>query len=226
MRIAVGSAHRSSAHNVERYLRQVSDLERILRDGDTLRIIAVEGDSVDNTRERLIRESAVFALQLELVTCNHGGPHFGSVDTPERMRALSMVGNAIFEAVRPDDDVLLYVESDLMWNAVAALALIDRMRESDFDVLVPLVMAGRAFYDTWAFRGLDGARFGPFAPYHSQLHNDLMEIASAGSCLAIRGEVARRCRIRNDNALVGWCEDVRNNGYRIAVDPTLIVRQL
>ena len=89
----------------------------------------------------------------------------------------------------------------------------------------PLVMAGDCFYDVWGYRDLNGERFSPFAPFCAGLGASMFEVSSIGSCLAMRGDVAMSCRIRDEYCLVGWCRDARAQGYRIAVCPDLMVRQ-
>lgn len=220
MNIVVGSAFRNCAPRVQGFMQQVTDLLFAYPDPKiTVRVIAAEGDSRDATREQLEKYPGVHVLDAA-----HGGPYFGSTEAPERMKALSQVGNTIFAGARPDDDVLVYVESDLLWDAATVKWLIQIALErvGGYDVFAPLVFAGEHFYDTWGFRGLDGERFAPFAPYHSSL-NGLTEVSSVGSCLVMRGEAARACRIKNDYCLVGWCEDARAQGFKIAVDPTLRV---
>jgi hypothetical protein len=57
------------------------------------------------------------------------------------------------------------------------------------------------------------------------MDTEFFEVGSVGSCLAIPGEAARACRIRDENCLVGWCADAREHGYKIAAVSNLIVRQ-
>lgn len=219
-RVVVGSAFRNAGGLIPRYFQQINRLRDQLGPGSSVRVIAAEGDSRDRTRKLLAEQAAT-----TIVDTTHGGPHFGSTEQPERMRTLSRVGNAIFDAVDPDEDILVYVESDLIWEA-STIELLIQMVEAKlygFDVIAPLIFAGEMFYDVWGFRGMDGERFSPLYPYHSSLHNGgtltdkPVEISSAGSCLVMRGHVARACRIRNDYCLVGWCEDARQQGYRIGV---------
>lgn len=231
--VVMGSAFRNSAANIPTYMARASRLQEALVEEFGcycfFRIVAAEGDSTDGTRDALQTWATRVGLgaSLKITPCDHGGPVFGSTEEPERLKALSKVGNAIFESVRPFDDVLLYVESDLRWEPEALVKLVHHAleRPDGFDIYAPLVMAGPAFYDVWAFRGLDGRRFSPFAPYYPGLDGTFFEVGSVGSCLAMKASVARECRIRDDNCLVGWCADARRCCYRIAVDPTLFVRQ-
>lgn len=230
MRFAIASAFRNAAGvQITRWMDQVISLRRELRQKHFcyLRAVAVEGDSQDATRAQLEALSSKIAgqFELEIVTCNHGGPVYGSTESPQRMEALSKVGNAIFNSVRDSDDILVYVESDLIWDGATISGLIDRVIAGESDIISPLIFAGDNFYDVYAYRGLDGQRFAPFPPYHSSLKSiGLTEVSSVGSCLVMRGEIARKVRIVNGDALVGWCEQARLQGYKIAVDPKLSIR--
>lgn len=230
MNIVVASAHRNSysaGRQLSRWLDQIQNLRYALLSIDHLRVIAAEGDSTDNTRKMLIQGVRTRRQDLTIVDCSHGGPNYGSTEDPRRMSYLSKVANAIFDSVREDDDILVYVESDLIWKASTILSLIvllgqsqdqDKDNGKKVDIVAPLVFAGEYFYDVYAYRGLDGQRFGPVAPYHSSLQpKGLTEVSSAGSCLVMRGDVARQVRIKDDGALVGWCKSAREMGYKIYV---------
>lgn len=232
MNIAIGSAFRDTPQwRAARYFDRVAALRDHASPRHSVRVIAAEGDSTDNTRERLLVEAARCGLPVAFPECTTGAPYFGSVEDPARMRALSVVGNAIFGAVLPEDDVLVYVENDIDWTPHAIGSLIDAAvsRMDGLDIIAPLVMAGDAFYDVWGFRGLDEARFAPFHPYHSSFGDRLalgqtLEVASVGSCLVMRGAVAREARIKAGGALVDWCADARNLGYRVGVWPAFRVQ--
>ena len=228
MNVAFGSAFRNSGGpGSMRYFEQIAAYRDVVSEHQ-VRAIVVEGDSTDNTREALTLAARYHRVEIDLVTCNHGGPVYGSTEQPERFQALSKVGNAIFDAVRSDDDALVYVESDLRWEPETVRQLVNMATNYvGYDVIAPMVMAGTVLYDIWGFRGLDGRRFSPFKPYHPDYSPDrVFEVGSVGSCLVMRGHVARLCRIRNDYCLVGWCEDAREKGFRIAVRPNLRVQQL
>lgn len=237
MNVCVASAFRNAPQpQVQRWVNQVHRLHDAMT-GHTVRCVAVEGDSTDDTRFHLFNHLDIAShyqenFKWDIVTCNHGGPVFGSTESPDRMACLSLVGNAIFDSVRDSDDVLVYVESDLIWTPETIMSLIEHLANTD--VVAPLVFAGDNFYDVYCYRGLDGSRFSPFAPFHEslvytilRLETDgtvsefkppkLFPVSSVGSCLVMHGHVARSARIRNGQALVGWCEDARSLGYRISV---------
>lgn len=228
MNVVIGSLHRSNPPAHARYFLQCAALRHALREqGHRLRVIAVEGDSNDRDRtwRSLSHNAMVNTLDIHIVRCNHGGPHYGSTESPDRLSALSKVANACFDAVTVDDDVFIYVESDLIWTADSMLALIHTiMSHSYADVIAPLVFAGEHFYDTFVFRGMDGTRFAPFPPYHDSLlaPPDLTRVSSAGSCLVMGSAVARDPLHRmTSNALLEFCANVVANNYRIYVDPSV-----
>lgn len=219
MNIVVGSAFRNSSRYITRYLSQVLALQQHVGPDHPVRVIAVEGDSHDGTAETLAARAELWEVDIDIRTCNHGHPEFGSTESPVRLRELTKVNNAILRGVKAADDVLLYVESDLLWKPHDVGSIIDMAmrREGGFDVFAPLVFAGSAFYDIWGYRGLDGERFSPFAPYHRDMPaTGVAEISSAGSCLAMRAKIARKVRNTTENALVGWCKCAREADYTIA----------
>lgn len=221
MRVTLGSAFRNSAGGqIRRYFHQVDALiGALMPGGHELDLILVEGDSRDNTREELACRAKDTGLSFNLVTRNHGKKEFGSTEDPERMKALSYVGNGILESVRRSTDVLFYVESDLIWKPDVLLRLADELLPKRIDVIAPLVFAGEHFYDVWGFRDLGGKRFGPFHPYsHTLKLSEPTEVGSVGSCLVMFGDVARHTRIPEGEALVGFCRAARENGYRVWTD--------
>ena len=227
MKVALGSAFRNSVSNrqFDRWITQALSLAWLLRrNGHEMTVIMAEGDSNDRTREVIdtfLDEGAVSGVRVDVT---HGQPWFGSTEHAERFAALQGVGNGILEAITTDIDVLVYVESDLIWEAFEILSLIERLSAA-VDVVAPLIFAGSCFYDIFAYRDLDGVRFGPFAPFHSSLEaQTFVEVGSAGSCLVMKGEVARKCRVDATSGLVGFCADARQQGFRIWVDSDRTVR--
>jgi hypothetical protein len=225
MNIAIGSAFRNSAGRLQRYTSQVDAFRRFLSPDYFVRVIAAVGDCVDNTYCELRSRMAVQGIPTQFVKCDHGGPVFGSTEEQARMDALTVVGNAILGGVNATDDILVYVESDLVWDAYTIKLLVDMVagQRGGFDVVSPLIFAGPHFYDIYAFRK-DGVRFSPFPPYHSDLNPyGLTEVDSTGSCLVMRADVARTVRMPPGGVLIGWCNQARAQGYRIGVTSELRV---
>lgn len=212
----------SSPTQLDRYFRQARAYRDALKEREwNLRLALVEGDSTSDDVWRNIERRAVKdGFDFTLTDASHGGPVFGSVVSKERFDALSMVGNKMLSLVESYDDIVVYVESDLIWRPEMLLLLGSQVVDDNLDIVSPFVMAGESFYDIWAFRGLDGAHFAPFKPYHGSLKkNGLTEVGSVGSCLVMRAGVARNCRIIDNECLAGFCRDARNKGYKIWVDP-------
>lgn len=214
--VAVGSAFRNCAGpQIRNYFRQVAALRNHLGPEFRLRVIAAEGDSTDSTREELVRASQDYSLAIDLIDASHGQRVFASTEESDRMVALSKVGNCILSGVNQDDHVLVYVESDLIWDRMTMRALINLVLiDPKLDVVAPMPFAGAAFYDIWAFRK-DGTRFSPFSPYHSKLRSvGMTEVDSVGSCLVMKADVARQVRMK-DGAIVEWCDNARAAGFKI-----------
>ena len=220
MNVVILSAFRNMVGRVERYMSQVSALQRYLEPkSSTVRVVAVEGDSMDNTAAALAAEAKRVGVPLSIVKHDHGQRIFRSTEDADRLSALTGVMVTAWGAVDPGDDIVLYVESDLFWKPepVAELLNLAFARENGFDVIAPLVFAGDHFYDTWAFRK-DGTRFSPLPPYHDKLlPAGLTEVDSVGSCLAVRAEAVSRVAPIGELGLVSWCVGARHAGLRIGV---------
>lgn len=219
MKVAIGSLFRDSTGYFPRYLSQVHALrDALVARGDEIRCIWVEGDSIDATWGML---TSTLNEQLlgRVVHRPHGGPRWGSVVHPDRMRALGYVGNGVMENIHEGTDVLFFVESDLIWDVDTALALIDSAYKNR-TVTVPMVMYQPGwFYDVWAFRK-NGQPFGPNAPYHAGIAGkDTVALDSAGSCLAIPSE-GFEARY-GDEAIVDLCRDLWSRGVSIILDQRL-----
>ncbi len=216
MNVVVGSAFRNMERQLPSYFERVASLAALMPE-HSVRVIAVEGDSVDGTRRALDND---WGVPVQRIEHDHGKKEWGSVVDQERMRELSAVGNQTFANVRDDDDILVYVESDLLWRPRTMLGLI-ALVGTDTDVVAPLVFRDRVFYDIWAFRK-DGRKFTANTPYHPDLNmSGVTEIDSAGSCLVMRAHVARTTPPMTNNALVEWCDNARSVGFSIGVAPQL-----
>lgn len=226
MNIVLMSIFRNSATYVDRYARQAAMLRDELTKlkGDYhLRLVLTEGDSTDNTFDLLDLALAGHGFDYDLETFNHGGPVFGSVDRAQRWINISKVCNFTLERVRQDDDLVIYVESDLLWAPSTMVAL---MRHHTYCAAVaPMCFHGPTgkFYDTWGHRK-NGIQFQPDSPYHPNLGDVLTPIDSAGSCIVMRGEVARKARFTPPEfGMVGFGYNINDLGYGLWLDPHQIV---
>lgn len=222
MKVVLGSIFRDSTGYLLKYAKQVYALDRALRSqGHGLELVFVEGDSKDGTHYALGRLFDTF--KLTLIKRAHGGPAWGSVDQPDRWAALSWCANGVMENVPLDAGAFIYVDSDLEWDAATMLKLLNDL--SSVPAVAPMCLTtGGTFYATWGFVK-DGRNFGPFAPFHPLVADTLTPIDSAGSCVAMRGDVARRARFGPFDFVRGLGRSIREAGYGLFVDPTLKVVQ-
>lgn len=221
MNITIVSIFRNATHYLERYFEQMDALQKLLMErGDSLYLLLGYGDSTDGTGEALWDECANrFAAML--LDVSHGGPEFGSIEHPQRFKQLATIGNRLLNSIPPNADVVGIVESDLIWDAETLLRLIDHT--AHVPAIAPLVMDGpNSFYDVFAFRK-NGLRFVKQPPYHEWLSDRMMHLDSAGSVLFVRADLARKARLSDDAAIVGFCESIRKHGGSIWLDPALSV---
>jgi len=221
MNIVIGSIFRNSVGYLPRYFGQMDRLRVMLKRLDhELHLVLVEGDSIDDTYRALKHMSSTYPTTL--VKRDHGGPMWGSVDQPERWAALAWCCNAVLENVMLDAGAVIYVESDLIWDPETMLKVLSHLREVPAVATMCFTREG-AFYDIWGHMK-DGQNFGPFPPYHHGLKQyGLTEIDSAGSCIGMRGEVARRARFGLSDCVRGLGRSIRENGYSLWIDPQLKV---
>lgn len=222
MRIVVVSAFRNMSTRINRYFRQVHALAEHIGGDHSVRVVAVEGDSFDETELELAHMAELWRIPTEVIKHEHGCKVFGSTEESERLEALTGVMMAGIGAVKKTDDVMLYVESDLLWRPHDIGSIIDiaERRDEELDVIAPLCMAGEAFYDIWGMRGLDGERFSPFIPYHADTlgkRSGLVEVESVGSCFAVRAAAAMKVKPVGKDALRSWCRGARKAKLRIGV---------
>lgn len=228
MIVLMASIVRNADGYLDRYLHQAERLRLLLAElGHTLVLRVAEGDSEDETWARLLLAQRDTPGMM-VYQFAHGGPAFGSIDDPTRWANIARTWNRLLDAVKEDDfDALIYVEADLLWEPLTMWRLLQRLNETSrpVDIVAPMSMhmAG-FFYDTWGYR-VAGQRFGPNPPYYPALATlapgEMLRIDSAGSCQAMRDEVARRCRLSEADAMIG--HDVAAKGFCMWLDPSLAV---
>lgn len=224
MNITLCSAFRNASRYVNDYIRRISDLElELYKRGDTLSLVWGEGDSTDDTLYplKLCRSTAHF--KCIIVDCTHNGPTFESIEHPQRFRQLAYVGNKILAAIPDDADVVLWVESDLVWKPETLIALIDRLQT--VPCVAPMIMekSSGGFYDVWAGR-IHGQRFTKSYPYFiGYKPNELVQVDSMGSCMAIRADLARQLTWPEEDVFVGLCRNVYALGHSVFLDTGLTV---
>lgn len=189
--------------------------------GDHLRLILLEGDSEDNTLEEINDLSRCF--DADIIKRDHHGPVFYQVIDDFRFAQLAYLGNELLMRLLPTDDVYIRLESDLLWQPTTMVRLIDHLRD------VPAVVgfinhANGQFYDTYCY-WRDGVRFTNDYPHHVCLQeakqHGLVRLDSAGSCMAMRGDLARSIAVPLD-VFVGVSRMIYEVGGSIWMDPNLL----
>lgn len=218
---------RDSTGYFDRYRRQVDAFSHLMEErGDHVRVVAIENDSTDDTWEAINLWGHASFTYLTLVKAHDDCPYWPSVDHRGRWRHIAWVCNQVLDEVDDRDDVLLYVESDLVWEPATMVTLVDHLANVDA-VSCPNFADGPGgrYYDIWGSRR-GGQRFAPWPPYHEDLvgwDGGLMEMDSVASVLAIRADIARKTRFQPEDAFVGWCRDICTQGGRIWMDMTVHV---
>jgi hypothetical protein len=235
MNVTLCSMFRNMGNRLYLYIKQIEHLSYLLRGrGDCVHFIWCEGDSTDETSDKLRKVAASDNLagfhSIDLFQYHHGGPEYGSVVNATRFANLAKVCNAVWQRVPQDADVVLWVESDLIWEPDTMVKLIDSL--STYPAVSPMVLLKRDgyppgyFYDNWAARK-NGVRIGTMPPYFPGWDMVTpLEVDSAGSVLAIRGDLARQVTWPEEDVIVGLCRQISKVGGRIWVNPNLKVVHL
>jgi hypothetical protein len=224
MILTIGSIFRNATGYLKHYFDQVVQLHGHLYPLSAVQLVLVEGDSTDSTWDDLsaqIERIRPLGIRSRLVKREHGGPVFGSIDNEQRWRNISYACNGVFENLPKVFDAMIYVESDLLWQPQTVLALVEHLKT------VPAVSPmsfhrDGFFYDIWGYRR-NGICFTPSPPYHPDLAgapDNLLPIDSAGSCIAMRAEVARQARFAYpEQGILGFCRSIYDHGYSLHLDP-------
>ena len=220
-------------NTLARFIRQAEAMDY---PAEQLRIYLVEGDSADETWLQ-VQAWARRNVQVRVAKCDLGHPIKGSTEDVDRLIDGSKVGSACRELALREGwaEWLLWIESDLLWEE----QLLQRLLAVCAQVVAPWVLiapsktgvtdvtelertspAERVFYDTWAFRHrADQRRFTAQEPRPAQP----FAVHSAGSCLMMHADVARRANQPSGRAIVGWCEQARAQGVEVWCDPRIAV---
>lgn len=219
--IVLASIFRNASGYVDRYFDQVNRLRKDFR----VRLVVAEGDSTDDTYDLIDRQLMDNDLLLKV---DHGGPVFGSVDNEQRWSQIAYVCNEVLRHLdMKDDDKLVYVESDLVWPVDTMHFLINDLDHVGAVAAMSLVPTNGQFYDTWGHVGMDGVPFKHEPPFHPSLEHarsgHLYPIQSAGSCIAVRGEIVNQgLEFSDTDCIRGFCRTIRDH-TPLMLDPDAVV---
>lgn len=230
MNVVLASAFRDATPYLGRYFDQVVGLNDALHSaGHKLFCLWGEGDSSDHTLTAL--RAMRWRLNSQVVDVTHGGRKFGSIVNARRFQQLAHVGNTIWAAIPETADAVLWVESDLIWEPTTLLALVEHT--AIYPCAAPMILdllpdtgaqANVTYYDTYGFMRR-GIHFTKAPPYHPDLPavTRMVRMDSVGSCLAMRGAVAKGLYFPANDVIVGLCAQIREKGESVWLDKQLVV---
>lgn len=178
MRITMCSIFRNSTPYIPRYFAQVA----ALRDHVDVNLVLAEGDNEDETMGHLLANIVEPDVLLHVA---HGGPVYGSIDHPIRWDQIAKVVRPVLDrALRDDPDMMIWVESDLIWDTEDMLRLIGDAKNGRAVAPMSLAEGTSRFYDIWGYRiakvGFNAME--PYWPGQIQTDSGFVKIDSCGSC--------------------------------------------
>jgi glycosyltransferase involved in cell wall biosynthesis len=198
-----------------------------LRGNYELEIVAVEGDSQDETAP-ILDDWASKDKRVHVIHRDLGYPDYGSQVHPERFKALAAVSNLGLEYIndRLNVDYILWLESDL----IIANDMLERLLARNKPAISPMIWVfdepETRFYDIWAYRWKGGS-FPPHTPawYWDNYPQEPFEIDTAGSVILLDAKAIKDgARFTQEEAIVSFCKQFKERGYQLWCDPTVYVR--
>lgn len=190
MRIVVVSTFRDAVGYLPQYLDQTTALaERAADCGHEVTFLWCENDSVDSTFNVLNDYAAEhgYATVIQRPT---GAPYYQSTEIHNaRWANVAKFSNATLDEL-PDCDVMVWVESDLIWEPDTLLQLATGAIAHGATA-APVWRRG-TFYDIFTTRK-DGAEYRP------PQGEGYVKIDSCAGCIAMHIKVARKARFADDS---------------------------
>lgn len=214
-KVAVYSLFRNNSKDVARTFG-----ERALwnYDRDKVTHICIEGDSTDDTYEKLKK---IQGFKTIIKKVDQGTPHYGSYAIPERLEALSRLWNIALEiALDEGAEHLLMLDSDITTPPHILTRLIAHKK----DVVSPMFFFEKSVFwrDTWGYHA-DGVDFLNRYPYHKRYSGrGLFEVDCVGVPF-MRRQVAESGVRYGPHEVRSFCAEVRAKGFTIWVDPGMAV---
>ena len=214
--VTIVSPMRDALAGLRRYMTR---FERLDHPPVALRLLIVEGDSVDGTPQAL-REWADKEKRMRVVTCDTGAPRYGSIVDLDRFRVLATVFNAGLNEVDLNwSDCVLFLPCDVDYQP----DLLARLLARRLDLVAPFfwMSGGESFYDTWGF-SRDGEWFTNFP--RSQLSSygtKPIPMTTVGGVILMRADVLRAgVRYSIWNVDRGLCASAQAKGFSVWADPS------
>lgn len=191
-----------------------------------MRWLWLVGDSSDGTYSALQKALLDRREKKEEIDIFVSDSGIAGDDHATRLRRLSVAVNDVFNRVEPEDEYLLWHESDLISPPDIAERLLATGKCPVAGWPILRTQGGIMFYDVFAYRR-DGVKFSNLPPYHSCYRPDRpFTVDSAGSVIMFRAEDVGHGGVRcQTEALIEICNGLRAMGREIWVDPSIPIVQ-
>lgn len=198
---------------LQKYLEQLDGLDYPER---LLRYAFVEGGSTDNSREVLLdwlkTKKDVFYRQIDMPKNLGPGTHLDQL-----RRRMWFSGNHARQLLRQDMqgvnpvDYIFICDCDVV---SIPSSLLKKLVALDVDVVAPYIYVKppegqepKIFFDTWAFRWISRK---------PDPETGLLPMNSVGACpVLIKAEVVKAVDYWGKEAIVGFCKEAREKGFKI-----------
>jgi hypothetical protein len=181
-----------------------------------IRWLWVVGDSSDDT-ENLLRRMVVDNPQVTIIRRDSG---ITGDDLATRRRRSSWTASAMFAEIPLEAHAVCLHESDLQSSTDVLTQLLLSSHHPVAGWPIIRLADGPQFYDIWAYRGLNGLPFSPYArpPAH------MVRVSSFGSVWMAPTSMVRN-RTMGDEAIVSLCAQWTREGIPLWVNPAIVIQQ-
>jgi hypothetical protein len=229
-KIAIASIVRNEEHNgnLIRFLDCCKELERYHQN---IVYIFLEGDSTDKTYE-ILKNWTDQRTGSILEKINKGQGPFGKTRETRRTLHLAELRNKLIDIIlyRQDVGEVLMIDANYGWKG----DLVSALRKTNAHLAAPMVFMNKdsqgrhMFYDIWVFRK-NGREFWSLYPYADGMSFDNpIDVDSIGSGYLIKRQVLEagvRYDGSYDSEQVGFCNNAKNLGFSIKLNPKIYIRK-
>ncbi len=210
MNVTIVTAMRDEGRNVVDYIKR---LEALTHPANQLRFAVCEGDSTDDTWDKLCTWASL-DKRVRVVKRDNSTPKFGSVVNPVRFKALARAFNQALSLVDMEwTDYAMFLPADIVYEP----DLVTRLVSNDVDMVAAMPWQGGRFYDIWAFSG-GGVDWMNLRREHVTAAG-LLEVQTAGGVMLMRKTVlSAGCHYTEEQVDRGLCQMAHDAGFRIYVD--------
>ncbi len=199
----------------------------------------IDGMSTDETFSTLTnycKNGDVPSMQI--LQLEHDNIVIDSNDPYTRYKKLAIIRNDVIEQSTKnislkDNDYILFADSDIKFRYDIVYELIKDMENCGADIIAPMIyienfreFGNSYFYDTLAFRWLDGKNFDHLGLHARNIDVNIPnEVSSVGSFYVMKYKVAKTVKYtgEKDSEQVEFCNSARSTGFKVFISPRLSV---